>query len=320
MTVDGVLLGILSNYFRAAAEAAGYTLERTAHTTFIKESQDFSTGLITPSGEHFAYPTAIGADAYVGINYSPFIEALAPWKEGDIGIANCPYATKGVSTHLPDYHLLKPIFHRGELLGFAWAFIHCSDMGGIVAGSIQPSAYEIYQEGIRITPTKLYVEGVLQEELKKVFLDNVRIPDQNWGDLNAVIAALGVGELRVLNAVEKWGLDVVREGREALINYTEQRARDIIRTFPTYPYGVLIRVLPRGSSVPDVHQVLELNRQLFAEFALDYPSPADDAEFAAEAHRRYSAVWNMIGSKLSEIGDAANAAKAFDMARRLAPR
>jgi N-methylhydantoinase B len=232
MSVDGVLLGILHNYFRAATEAAGYTLERTAYTTFIKESQDFTTGLVTPTGEHFAFPVAIGAQSYVGIDFSTFIEALAPWEEGDIGIANCPFATRGVSTHLPDYHLLKPIFWEGELLGFAWAFVHSSDMGGIVAGSIQPSAYEIFQEGIRITPTKLYRKGVLQEDVRGFLLGNVRIPDKNWGDINAILAAIGIAAERVREAVRKWGIEAVRSGREALIDYGERRARDIIRTIP----------------------------------------------------------------------------------------
>lgn len=232
MAIDGVLLGILNNYFRSAAEAAGYTLERTAYTTFIKESQDFTTGLITPTGQHFAFPVSIGAQSYIGIDFSTFIAALAPWQEGDIGIANCPFATKGVSTHLPDYHLLKPIFAEGELVGFAWAFIHSSDMGGMVAGSIQPSAYELFQEGIRITPTKLYAQGVLRSDVREFLLSNVRIPDKNWGDLNAVIAALGIAADRVRKAVVKWGLDAVREGREALIDYAERRTRAIIRTMP----------------------------------------------------------------------------------------
>src|SRR5262249_46650259 len=139
----------------------------------------------------------IGAQSYVGIDFSTFIGALSPWEEGDIGIANCPFTTKGVSTHLPDYHMLKPIFAGKELLGFAWAFIHSSDMGGIVAGSIQPSAYEIFQEGIRITPKKLYRRGALQEDVKDFLISNVRIPGKNWGDLNAMIAALGIAETRI---------------------------------------------------------------------------------------------------------------------------
>ena len=230
--LDGVMLGILNSYFRAAAEAAGYTLERTAYTTFIKESQDFATGLLTPEGRHFAYPVAIGAQGYVGIDFGPLIAALSPWQEGDVGIANCPFATKGVSTHLPDYHLLRPVFAEGVLIGFTWAFIHSSDMGGIVAGSIQPSAYEIFQEGLRITPKKLYRAGALQDDVRDFLLSNVRIPDKNWGDLNAVIAALQVAAARMQAAVTKWGLARVQAGCNALIDYAEQRARAVIRAMP----------------------------------------------------------------------------------------
>ena len=158
MAVDPVMLGVMNAYFRAAAEAAGYVLKRSAHTTYIKESNDFTTALITPAGVQFAYPVALAAQSYVGIDFGPTIRQLDPWAPGDIAIANCPYATKGMSTHLPDYHLLKPIFAEGALVAFAWAFIHSSDMGGIVAGSILPSAYELFQEGIRITPKKLYRE------------------------------------------------------------------------------------------------------------------------------------------------------------------
>jgi len=232
MSIDGVTLGILSHYFRAAAEAAGYTLERTAYTTFIKESNDFTTGLVTPRGEHFAYPAAIGAQSYVGIDFSPAIKSLEPWEEDDIGVANCPYLTKGMSTHLPDYHLMKPVFAEGKLIAFAWAFIHSSDMGGIVAGSILPSTYEMFQEGLRIPPKKLFRKGRVQEDVKDFLLANVRIPEKNWGDLNAVAAALGTAERRIQEAVRKWGLDTVEEGMEALIDYAEARARSIISRFP----------------------------------------------------------------------------------------
>jgi len=179
MTIDAIMLGVMNAYFRAAAEAAGFVLKRSAHTTYIKESNDFTTALITPAGTQFAYPVALAAQSYVGIDFGPTIGGLAPWAEGDIAIANCPFATKGMSTHLPDYHLLKRIFADGRLIAFAWAFIHSSDMGGIVAGSILPSAYELFQEGIRITPKKLYRAGALQTDVKDFLLSNVRIPDKN---------------------------------------------------------------------------------------------------------------------------------------------
>lgn len=232
MIVDPVMLGVMNAYFRAAAEAAGYVLKRSAHTTYIKESNDFTTALITPSGVQFAYPVALAAQSYVGIDFAPTIDQLRPWAPGDISVANCPFATKGMSTHLPDYHLLKPIFAEDRLIAFAWAFIHSSDMGGIVAGSILPSAYELFQEGIRIVPTKLYRAGVLQDDVKNFLLSNVRIPDKNWGDLNAAIAALGTAEGRVDEAVRKWGLEAVEAGSTALIDYAERRARALIDRLP----------------------------------------------------------------------------------------
>lgn len=236
MVIDNVMLGILNHYFRSAAEAMGYVLERAAYTTFIKESNDFTTGILTPQGEHFAYPVAIGAQSYVGIDFSHFLKQMEPWEEGDAAVSNCPYLTKGVATHLPDYHMIKPIFAQGKLVAFAWGFLHSSDMGGIVAGSILPSAYELFQEGLRIPPKKLYRCGVLQEDVKDFLLANVRTPERNWGDLNALMAALGTAEQRVQQAVAKWGLDTVERGREALIEYAETRSRALIDRIPDGAY------------------------------------------------------------------------------------
>jgi len=224
MAIDNVMLGVLNAYFRAAAEAAGHTLKRSAYTTYIKESNDFTTGLLTPRGEHFAYPVALAAQTYVGIRYKRFIDSLAPWSEGDVAVSNCPYSTFGVATHLADYHLLKPVFWEGRIVSYVWCFIHSSDMGGIVAGSILPSAYELFQEGIRIPPKKLYRAGELQDDVRDFMLSNVRQPDKNWGDLNAMLACLSTAEQRIHEAIRKWGVDLVVEGQEALIDYAERRA------------------------------------------------------------------------------------------------
>lgn len=102
--------------------------------------------------------------------------------------------------------------------------------------------------------------------------------------------------------------------------FVDPLQHDIIRTFPAYPYGVLLRVLPRGAAMPSVHDVFLINQQLFATFRVDYPLPKKDDEFAAEVHRRYSAVWDIIGRKLEGAGDPVEAAQAFSNGRRLAPR
>lgn len=233
---DPLLLGVLNHYFRAAAEAMGFVLQRTAYSSYVKESNDFATGLVTPEGEHFAYSLATGTQGFVGLQFGQMIQELAPWAEGDVAITNCPYLSHGVASHLPDYNMLQPIFVEGQLVAFAWCFVHASDAGGIVPGSILPSAHELYQEGLRIPPLKLYRGGVLQDDVRRIMLVNVRIPDKNWGDLNAMIAALATGEQRVRQAVMKWGLSAVLDSREALIAYAERRARALLELIPPGEY------------------------------------------------------------------------------------
>jgi len=233
---EPLLLGVLNHYFRAAAEAMGFVLQRTAYSSYVKESNDFATGLLTPEGEHFAYSLATGTQGFVGLQFGPMIRELAPWAEGDIAITNCPYLSQGAASHLPDFNLIRPIFVDGELVAFAWCFVHASDVGGIVPGSILPSAHELYQEGLRIPPLKLFRAGVLQEDVRRLMMVNVRIPDKNWGDLNAMVAALATGEQRVRQAVAKWGLATVLASREALIAYAERRARALLALIPDGVY------------------------------------------------------------------------------------
>lgn len=96
-------------------------------------------------------------------------------------------------THLPDIHLIKPYFHDGRIIAFGLCFVHSSDVGGKVPGSVSPSAYDIHMEGIRIAPVKLYEAGCMNEQVLRLLLDNSRIPEQNLGDLKALMAALNRG-------------------------------------------------------------------------------------------------------------------------------
>ncbi len=270
MEIDRTTLGILAHYFRAAAEAMGYVLQRTAHTTFIKESNDFVTALLTPDGEQFAYSVAIGTQGFVGLDYAHLLRQLGPWQEGDVAIANCPYLSHGVASHLPDYQMIRPVFVQGRIVAFAWGFLHASDMGGIVAGSILPSAYELYQEGLRIPPVKLYRAGVLQEDVKAFVLANVRIPEKNWGDLNALMAALGTGEQRVRQAVDKWGLATVEAARDALMDWSEQRVRALLDTIPDGAWRFADYLEDDVVSDMPVRIVLTMTKRAGGDVHLDY--------------------------------------------------
>lgn len=101
---------------------------------------------------------------------------------------------------------------------------------------MSPSSYDIYQEGLRLAPVKLYEAGVLNEAILRIFLDNCRIPDQNWGDLRALMAALNRGERRLKELVERYGISRVENGIEDVLVYAETRVRQMIQDIPDGEY------------------------------------------------------------------------------------
>ena len=238
MSIDPVTLEILKNHTRAAAESMAYTLYRTAHSTFVKETEDFTTGLTTPSGETFATPTELGATWFVGLNYGRAINRIDHYRPGDIAMTNDPYSGF-VCTHSPDMHIWKPIFHDGEIVAFSVGHVHNTDVGGAVPASLSRTLSEIHQEGVRIPPVRIFEEGRLNRQVLDIFLTNVRAPDQNWGDLKAQIAACNTGERKVHEMIDRFGIDTFRAGTEALLDYAEAQARAIVRSLPDghYPFA-----------------------------------------------------------------------------------
>jgi N-methylhydantoinase B len=236
MPIDKLSMQILANHCAAAAEAMAYTLMRTAHSTFVKETEDFSCGLLTPEGLTFASPKTLGATWYVGLDYGPAIRAIDHYEEGDICLTNDPYSGF-VATHTPDIHIWKPVFHKGEIVCFVGGHIHNTDMGGAVPASLSRTLTEIHQEGIRVPPTKLANRGVIDRKLVDMLHLNVRLPEQNWGDLNAQIASVNTGERKVLEMIERFGVDVWKEGMAALLDYAEQQARSVLAGVPDGDYA-----------------------------------------------------------------------------------
>ena len=234
-TIDPVTLQVLRNHAQAAADSMAYTLFRTAHSTFVKETEDFTTGLTTPEGMTFASPRDLGATWFIGLDYANAIKLVADYKPGDVCITNDPYSGF-VCTHTPDLHMWRPIFWGEELVAFAVGHIHNTDVGGAVPASLSRALTEVHQEGIRIPPAKLYKEGVLDETLLTVMLTNVRMPDQNWGDLKAQVAAMATGERKVHEMIRRFGLDVFRQGVRDLLDQGDRQARAVLKNIPDGDY------------------------------------------------------------------------------------
>jgi N-methylhydantoinase B len=228
--MDPVRTEVMRNRFLAIAEEASNVAYRTAYTTFVKQTQDYQVALASVAGEFFAYPVRSGVTSSVCQNVRGLVdeiglERLVP---GDIVITNDPFSGDALCTHTMDIHLLRPVFRDGRVVAFAWAFIHASDIGGAVAGSIAPSSYEVFQEGVRLRPSLLYRAGVLNAQLWHFFADNSRIPDLIWGDLQAMLAGLALLDRRTQELCERFGTAGFEESIADVIALSEIKAREAI--------------------------------------------------------------------------------------------
>jgi N-methylhydantoinase B len=237
---DKILLEVLRNRFQAIVDEMGYVVLRTGHTVFVKETGDFGVALASVGGEVYATPYRVGVHLMVGNPLQDSIryveERLGGWHEGDVFLCNDPVTSGGMATHLPDIYIWKPIFDNGELLCFAWSFIHFSDVGGRVPGSIAPSNTDTYQEGIVFPPVRLMSRGELNQEVLSILLANCRIPDLNWGDIKAQLAGLNTAERRIHDLVSRYGFDAVRRGIDDVLDYAEAQARRVIDGIPDGTY------------------------------------------------------------------------------------
>lgn len=235
-TLDGVTLEILGTRMAAAADEMAITLQRTGRTLYVKETLDFGTALATPGGKFYAYPHGIGVSCFIGLDLSPVTSQFTDLGPGDVICTNHPYASGGVSTHTPDFQMVQPFFHEGVLVGYGWSFVHLSDIGGSVPSSISPSSTELYQEGLLVPPLRIVRAGAFVPEVLQLFRANVRTPDDNVGDLQAMLSALATGERRVHEMIQRFGLPAFLQAQQAVIAQAASKAKAVLAQIPDGDY------------------------------------------------------------------------------------
>lgn len=217
---DPVTLEIVKGSLRAAQTEMEALLERTAMSPVIREKKDYFAGFFDPAGKLVA-----------GTNLPIFGHIVEPFfdyypsqtmRSGDIYWYNDCYASKGGVSHSPDQVFVMPVLFDGQLAGFSQSWAHFKDIGGAWPGSMSPQATDIYQEGIIIPPVRLAREGVMNDEIARIFLRNGRFPDEQQGDLRALTAAVKLGERRFLELFERFGRDVVNDALRRLNAQTRE--------------------------------------------------------------------------------------------------
>jgi len=241
-STDRVQLEIFFHKVTAITEEMAITLQRTARTTYVKEAGDFGCALAAPDGRFFAYPKVLGVSGFLDSNVGPAVAQIPDLEPGDVIITNHPYASEGLATHMPDLHLIRPIFAAGRIVAHAWDFIHSADIGGGVPSSISPRFSDLFQEGLQIPPLKLVKAGRMNEDFVTLYRSNCRTPDVNMGDMRAMLAALAIGEKRVLDMVAQMGVETFLQAQQDLVTYAGDKARAVQRLIPdgTYEFWDLL--------------------------------------------------------------------------------
>ena len=233
---DPFTIELMKNALASIADEMALTIARTARSFVIKEALDYSTALFTADGVLIAQgtclPLHLGAmPSALEAVIETFGTEMAP---GDVFALNDPYDG---GTHLPDIITVKPVFLDRRLVGYSAALAHQTDIGGRVAGGNASDSTEIYQEGLRIPPVRMYRAGRPNRTLFRLIERNVRVPDMVLGDIRAQVAACTIGERELLKLVERHGLEDFEACCKALLDYTERFTRSEIAKLPDGEYS-----------------------------------------------------------------------------------
>lgn len=239
--LDPVMLAVLKGRLEQIADEMDATLFRSAFNPIIAEAHDASHGLYhAETGETLiqgksGLPVFVGAMSFAVKMVIDKVSAdnitLNP---GDVFVFNDPYEG---GTHLSDFKLVRPFFHKGEIFCFLASVGHWHDVGGNVPGNYNPVATECYQEGMLIPPVFLYKEGVLNEDIVAILQSNSRLPGSLYGDLNGQVSALDLGDRRLRDLLKEFGQEKITSALIALKERAAMLMAGYIRDLPDGTYS-----------------------------------------------------------------------------------
>jgi N-methylhydantoinase B len=234
-SLDVILTTVLTNRLDSICREMGGAMLRSARSSIFAENRDFATAIFD------AEPRMVAQTAYI-----PILLGSTPWAvqavsrffgddiaEGDVMIFNDPYMG---NNHLPDITVLRPVFRGGRIRFWMVTRGHHADIGGGGAGGYNPDARSAFEEGIRITPSKLYQAGHANKALWRMLLANVRLPSLVEGDLQCQVGATRIGERAIHAVLDRYGDETVSAAIEETIARSEAQVRALIASLPDGTY------------------------------------------------------------------------------------
>lgn len=246
VTPDGVTVDVIGAHLCAIAEEMGSVLVRAAYSTNIKERRDCSAALLDADGATLAQaehiPLHLGSMLNAAAAVRSRYDDLAP---GDVFVANDPYV--GASTHLPDVTVCAPLFDESGLSAFAVTVAHHAEVGGS-----RVQANDVFDEGLRIPPTRIMSSGEIDEGVLGLILANCRMVVERRGDLRAQLAAVRLGERRFSELLGKYGAAVVHAASAAWLDKGERQIRGALAQLPRGRYDFVDYMDDDGAGAEDL--------------------------------------------------------------------
>jgi len=229
LKTDPARFEIIKNALYSAAEEMKIVLAKTAYSPLLKVAGDYSCGIFDIDGNMVAQ----GPDLPIHLGSMPdavraVVQAFRDVVPGDVFIHNDPYHG---GSHLPDVNVVAPAFHEGRLLGFGCVRAHWPDIGSATPGSYG-AVTEIYGEGLRLPPIRLYRDGKPDPSVEAIIFANVRTPAERMGDLRAQVAANYRAVQRLSELAAKYGTDTLLGIMQEVLDYSETMMRAALRALP----------------------------------------------------------------------------------------
>ncbi|EPA92845.1 hydantoinase B/oxoprolinase family protein [Pseudomonas umsongensis] len=235
-TVDPITLAVVRGALETAQREMTITLEKTGRSSVFNLAHDYSNALF----DHLPEMILQGQDIPIHLgSLIPAMKCVAGFfgddvQEGDVIYHNDPAY---MGSHILDCCMYKPVFYQGELVFWAVCKGHLTDIGGPVPAGYNPDAREIYAEGLRIPPVKLWSQGKRREDVINLLLTNMRARAYQEGDLNAQYGACNVGERHLLELLDRYGVAQVRACIAELKDMADRHMRALLREVPDGLYS-----------------------------------------------------------------------------------
>ena len=296
--VDPVTLSVLWNRFLSITEEMGSTLRSTAFSEAVREGDDFSTALFDRHARLIAQgnftPGHTGSMPFLVKNMLDYFPP-ATLRPGDALVSNDSFLGSG---HFPDIFMVMPVFRDERIIGYMVNIAHHIDVGGAAPGSQEVAGVvSAVQEGLRILPVRLIRAGEFDEELLRVILGNVRVPDKLLGDLKAQRNANFVGSRRFLEVHDEYPEAVIERVIEKIFDRSEARMRAHIRALPDGTYSFEDWLDDRGPDTPSVRVHVEI-RIAGDDLVVDFSGSSDQVAAGINSYINYTRAYSAFAVKV----------------------